>query len=84
MSFSPRDRHHGAYGDASGKIQQRIKEVYAEPDRARMAHLDRLIKEQSRCRYCNAKLSDAALDRHPGICSRPACLRQARKDALNR
>lgn len=53
---------------------------FAAADEERRRQLDQVLA-QERCRYCEVKLSDESLERHPGVCGKPQCQRRARKEA---
>ncbi len=68
-----------------GLVAFRVAEAFAEQDRARMAWLNRVIKETSRCRYCGRDLYDREpQQRQPGrpsnVCSYRPCLDRADAD----
>lgn len=63
-------------------IAARIAEVFADQDAARMRELDELIRRGGTCRYCSKVLTDASLERHPGVCGTGACRRRAEAEVL--
>jgi hypothetical protein len=58
--------------------EERVARRLAAADAARRAHLDRIVKDQARCRVCGARLTDEVLARSPGLCTQRACRRAAR------
>jgi hypothetical protein len=61
----------------TGGLNAAIADRFAREDAERSAMLDGLIKSGRRCRLCGARLSEAVLSRHPGVCGSKACVRQA-------
>jgi hypothetical protein len=49
----------------------------ANEDALRMAYLDDLIQNKSKCRICGNRLTDGSMERHPGVCGLRACWRKA-------
>ena len=64
-------------GQAISALHAQTAARYADRDAKRMQELNETIRTGSRCRYCNRRLSDETLDKHPGICATAACRRRA-------
>jgi hypothetical protein len=60
-----------------GAIVARIAELWADRDAERMALLNAIVKGGGTCRFCEARLSESVLSRHPGVCGKKACERRA-------
>lgn len=65
-------------GPSAEAKTERVRAVYGAEDAARSAYLSHLIKVGGKCRVCGAEVADASLVRHPGVCSRRSCQREAR------
>jgi hypothetical protein len=62
-------------------IADRVASLYAPLDANRKVWLDRTVKVLGRCRICGARVSDAGMEKHPGLCSDKTCHRAARRVA---
>jgi hypothetical protein len=64
-------------GQATSALHAQTAARFADRDAKRMQELDETIRTGSHCRYCNRRLSDETLGKHPGICGTMACRRRA-------
>ncbi len=68
----------------SSSIDSAVALHWGPHDQARMAELNRILAEGSRCNFCSRRLTDRALAIHPGVCRRKVCQRRARDRVLAR